>query len=263
MASFVALAGIALIAVSTHVAQAASASSTTAKPTTLNLIVEGTFVYILDGRQVRVVAPRMEHHIYRIAGEDIQPGTYSLHGVAGVENVSKITWGLPAGAENFQFTASRAEVANREKDAYFSLILPAPKRIVALHTRQAEIVDAHGKKQTVTMPTSYAFVYDVSDAEHLGLSPSTEWKPQTFLGKDEYANLVVATGTRDASPGHIQAAWSQLMSYVPGSSMQMLDIGSEERVAELRGYPGPAARSSMVDCHLGGLIVRINSPKGE
>jgi hypothetical protein len=259
MALFVALAGIALIAVSTHVAQAASAPSATAKPTTLNLIVEGAFVCILDGHQVRVIAPRIDHHLYRIAGEDMDPGTYTLHGAAGAENVSKIAWDLPEGAKNFQFTASRADVAKAEKDAYFGLVLPAPKQIVALHTRQAEIVDAHGKKQTVIMPTAYAFVYDVSDAEHLGLSPSTEWKPQTFLGKGEYANLVVATGTRDASLGHIQAAWSQLMSYVPvGRTVQMLEVGRNERVAELRGYPGPVARASTENCAIGPIMLRIN-----
>jgi hypothetical protein len=257
MTLLVALAGIALIPLSTHVAQA-SASSINANPTTLNLIVEGAFVCILDGQQVRIVAPRVEHHIYRIAGEDIQPGTYSLHGVAGLENVSKIDWGLPAGATNFQFTASNADVTSREKNAYFSLILPAPKQIIALHTRRAEIVDKFGKRRTVTMPTSYAFVYDVSDAGHLGLMPSTEWKPQTSLGKSEYANLVVVTGTRDTSPGHIQAVWSQLMSYVPGSTIQLIDVGANERVAELRGYPGPVARASTENCTVGPIVLRVN-----
>ncbi len=267
IALFTLLAGVTLGMFPSHVVQAAAPSVAT-KPTTLNVIVAGGFVCLFDHQQVRVIAPRVEHHLYKIAGEDIKPATYYLHGVTGLDDASQITYELPPGAEHFQFSASSQDVAwGREKEAYFSLVLPLPKRIVALHTRRAEIVDALGNKRTVTMPTSYAFVYDVTDAEHMGLTPSTEWKPQSSLGQSEYTNLVVGTGTRDDSQEHVQSAWSQLMSYVPGSKVQILDISREERVADLRGYPGPTARGPQPgDCFIGPILIKIIdllTPKGK
>ena len=64
---------------------------------------------------------------------------------------------------------------------------------MALRAREVDIVDAFGNRRSAVMPTSYAFVYSVSDAGALSLNPDTGWRPEASA-QSRFANLVVAAG---------------------------------------------------------------------
>ncbi|HET8891648.1 MAG TPA: hypothetical protein VFQ41_22295 [Candidatus Angelobacter sp.] len=162
--------------------------------TTMNLVFEGPFIFFMDNPQVRVFAPKVDGHRYLINNANAPESTYMLGGVAGVGNVQKTHYELPKGADAFRLSASQLHLAlNNEKTPFFTFVLPAPDRVVALSARQAEIIDAFGNRRSAVMPTSYAFVYHVTDPAALALTPDTGWKPQSGA-VSSFANLVVAAG---------------------------------------------------------------------
>ena len=177
--------------------------------TTMNLVFEGPFIFFMDNPQVRVFAPKVEGHRYLINNANAPESTYMLGGVAGVGSVQKTQYELPKGADAFRLSASQLHLTlNNEKAPFFTFVLPAPDRVVALSARQAEIIDAFGNRRSAVMPTSYAFVYHVSDSAALTLNPDTGWKPQAGAVPSRFANL--ASGCRPSAgrPGSHRTACS-------------------------------------------------------
>ena len=173
----------------------AKASTTSAEVKTLNLIVEGPLICLLQDNQAEIFAPRVEKHLYHINHDAAQEGTYSLSGVRGVSETRNIQYVLPEGAEAFRLSPEQLHLTlNRAHVPYFSFLAPLPKQIVAVLSRQAEIVDAFGHRRSVTMPTAYAFVYQVNDSHHLRLGGYEEWNPEKRLARNEIVNLPVSTG---------------------------------------------------------------------
>jgi len=242
----------------------AKASSASAKITTVNLIVEGPFVCLLQDTQAEIFAPRVEKHLYHIDHAAAHEGTYQLNGARGVESTTDIQYVLPEGAEAFRLSLEQLHMSlNREKTPYFSFLAPLPKRIVAVMSRRAEIVDAFGQPRSVVMPTAYAFVYEVSDSHHLQLEGDAEWNPEKRLARNGVANLSVATGlpigVADPDREHFHMALAALRSYLPGLKLDIMDVGAERQTAELRGYPGIEPRTAVEDCRMPPII--ISGPK--
>src|SRR5215467_6186220 len=209
---------------------------------TLNLIVEGPFICLLQNGQAEIFAPQVEKHLYHINHAAAEQGTYRLNGASGVSQTSKIQYVLPEGAEAFRLSSEQLHLTlNREKTPYFSFLVPLPKQIVAVLSRQADIIDAFGQRRRVTMPTAYAFVYDVQDLHNLRLDRNQEWNPEKILARDQTVNLSVATGlpmgVQDLTGEHFHMALGAFRSYLPGLKLDVLSVGNERQTAELRGYP--------------------------
>lgn len=244
----------------------AKASTTSAEIKTLNLIVEGPFICLLQDNQAEIFAPRVEKHLYHINHDAAQEGTYSLSGVRGVNDTRNIQYVLPEGAEAFRVSPEQLHLTlNRSQVPYFSFLTPLPKQIVAVLSRQAEIVDAFGQRRSVIMPTAYAFVYEVNDSHHLRLGGYEEWNPEKRLARNEIVNLPVSTGlpagVQDPNREHFHMALAAFRSYLPGLKLDVLNVGVERRTAELAGYPGITGRSSIMDCDVPGILVTLPSPK--
>jgi hypothetical protein len=128
-------------------------------------------------------------------------------------------------------------------------VLPAPDRVVALSARQAEIIDAFGNRRSAVMPTSYAFVYHVTDPASLSLNPDTGWKAQTASAPSRFANLVVAAGlpldAQDPTGQHAHAAFAELKSYFPALSMELLSTGAETQSGTVEGLPQASRSGNM------------------
>ncbi len=208
--------------------------------TTMNLVFEGPFIFFMDNPQVRVFAPKVDGHRYLINNADAAESTYMLSGVAGSSNVQKTQYELPKGADAFRLSASQLHLElNNQKSPFFTFVLPAPNRVVALSAREAEIIDAFGNRRSAVMPTSYAFVYHVADSAALALTPETGWKPQNGTVSSRFANLVVAAGlplnAQDPTGQHTHAAFAELKSYLPALSMELLSTGQEVQAGTVEG----------------------------
>jgi hypothetical protein len=127
------------------------------------------------------------------------------------------------------------------KQPYFTFVLPAPNRVVALSAREADIVDAFGNRRNAVMPTSYAFVYDVESGGHLTLDPDPGWNPRNRMVQDRFTNLVVAaelpSNKLDPTGQHARAAFSEMASYFPGLAMQFFGSGVEMQTGTVDGLP--------------------------
>jgi hypothetical protein len=224
--------------------------------TTMNLVFEGPFVFFMDNPQVRVFAPKVDGHRYMINNANAPESTYMLGGVAGVGDVQKTQYDLPSGADAFRLSANQLHLAlNNEKAPFFTFVLPAPDRVVALSARQAEIIDAFGNRRSAVMPTSYAFVYHVTDPSALALTPDTGWSPQTGA-ISRFANLVVAAGlpldAQDPTGQHAHSAFAELKSYFPALSMEVLSTGPEVQSGTVEGLSESIRRGSMLRQRYGG-----------
>jgi hypothetical protein len=209
--------------------------------TTMNLVFEGPFIFFMDNPQVRVFAPKVDGHRYMINNANAPESTYMLGGVAGVGDVQKTRYELPSGADAFRLSGGQLHLAlNSEKTPFFSFVLPAPDRVVALSARQAEIIDAFGNLRSAVMPTSYAFVYHVTDPAALALTPDTGWNPQA-AAVSHFANLAVAAGlpldAQDPTGQHAHSAFAELKSYFPALSMEVLSTGPEIQSGNVEGLP--------------------------
>lgn len=167
---------------------------------TLNVVFEGPMVMDLNGPQAQVFAPAVAGHVYLIDGKAAAQGAYSIAGIAGAGDVMNTRFDLPRGADAFRLSASQLNLTlNAGKVPFFKFVLPAPDRVVALTSREAQIMDAFGNTRSALMPTTYAFVYHVTNAKDLALSPglssgASGWKPQAGASQQGFANLVVAVG---------------------------------------------------------------------
>jgi hypothetical protein len=244
----------------------------------------------MDNPQVRVFAPKVDGHQYLINNTSAPESTYMLSGIAGPNDVQKTQYELPTGADAFRLSASQLHlVLNNQKSSFFTFVLPAPDRVVALSAREAEIIDTFGNRRSAVMPTSYDFVYHVTDATALSLTPDAGWKAQTGTAS-RFANLVVAAGlplsAQDPTGRHSHAAFAELKSYIPALSMELLSTGAEVQGGMVEGLPqklrpGNVSQSreskpvrlvsatltaktqkprllevaSLVDCQTGGVIV--------
>lgn len=209
--------------------------------TTMNLVFEGPFIFMMENPQVRVLAPRVEGHQYLINRVNAAQSTYMLNGIAGIGDVQKTQYDLPRGADAFRLSVSQLHLAlNGQKTPFFSFVLPAPERVVALRAREVEIVDAFGNQRSAVMPTSYAFVYSVSDGGSLSLNPDTGWRPETGA-QSRFANLVVAAGLPQNSQmpadQHAHDAFVELKGFFPSLSMEVLSIGRETQAGSVEGLP--------------------------
>ena len=209
--------------------------------TTMNLVFEGPFIFLMENPQVRVLAPRVEGHQYLINRMNAAESTYMLNGVYGAGDAQKIQYHLPKGADAFRLSASQLHLTlNAQKSPFFSFVLPAPERVVALRAREVEIVDAFGNGRSAVMPTSYAFVYRVSDAGALSLNPDTGWRPEVGA-QSRFANLVVAAGlplnSQIPADQHAHDAFAELKSFFPALSMEVLSIGNETQTGTVEGLP--------------------------
>ncbi|MBZ5493844.1 MAG: hypothetical protein LAO76_23235 [Acidobacteriia bacterium] len=218
--------------------------------TTMNLVFEGPFIFFMDNPQVRVFAPKVDGHRYLINNANAPESTYMLGGVAGVDDVQQTHYELPSGADAFRLSASQLHLAlNNEKAPFFTFVLPAPDRVVALSTRQAEIIDAFGNRRSAVMPTSYAFVYHVTDPSALALIPDTGWNPQAGA-VSRFANLAVAAGlpldAQDPTGQHAHSAFAELKSYFPALSMEVLSTGPEVQSGTVEGLSKAIRRGSML-----------------
>ncbi len=222
--------------------------------TTMNLVFEGPFIFFMDSPQVRVFAPKVDGHRYLINNADAAESTYMLSGVAGAGNVQKTQYELPKGADAFRLSASQLHLElNNQKSPYFTFVLPAPDRVVALSAREAEIIDAFGNRRSAVMPTSYAFVYHVPDGATLALTPETGWKAQNGTVSSRFANLVVAAGlplsAQDSTGQHTHAAFAEVKSYLPALSMELLSTGQEVQSGTVEGLPQGLRQGNMSQRH--------------
>ncbi|HEY7406544.1 MAG TPA: hypothetical protein VIB39_23650 [Candidatus Angelobacter sp.] len=221
--------------------------------TTMNLIFEGPFIFMMDNPQVRVLAPRVDGHRYMINGADAPASTYMLSGVAGIGDVQKTQYELPPGADAFWLSAGQLHLSlNPQESAFFTFVLPAPQKVVALRSRAVEIVDAFGNQRSAVMPTTYAFVYNVSDPAALALNPDTGWRPQSGA-QSRFANLSVAAGlpldVQDPTGQHAHIAFTELKSFLPGLSMEILSTGAEVNSGTVEGLPEIYRRGNQSQRH--------------
>src|SRR5580765_6929786 len=115
------------------VTTALGCSTLSAKPTsaampitTMNLVFEGPFIFVMDNPQVRVFAPKVDGHQYLINNTSAPESIYMLSGVAGPNDVQKTQYELPVGADAFRLSASQLHlVLNSQKSSFFTFILPA------------------------------------------------------------------------------------------------------------------------------------------
>ncbi|MBZ5508315.1 MAG: hypothetical protein LAO78_22880 [Acidobacteriia bacterium] len=218
--------------------------------TTVNLVFEGPFIFVMENPQIRVFAPKVDGHQYLINSASALESTYMLSGVAGPSDVQKTQYELPKGADAFRLSASQLHLAlNNQRSPFFTFVLPAPDRVVALSAREAEIIDAFGNRRSAVMPTSYAFVYRVTDPAALSLTPDTGWKAQNGPVASRFANLVVAAGlplnAQDPTGQHAHAAFAELKSYFPALSMEILSTGGEIRGGTVEGLTQDLRRGTV------------------
>ncbi len=209
---------------------------------TLNVIFEGPMIFLMQNPQVRVLVPRVEGHSYLIEGQTVAASSFTLKGASGPGDVSKTQYDLPPGADAFWLSASQLQLGLAlGKDPYFSFVLPAPNRVVALSAREADIVDAFGNRRIAVMPTSYAFVYDVESGGNLRLDPNPGWVPRDRVVQERFTNLVVAAGLPrnmvDPTGQHAHVAFSEITSYLPGLKMQFFNSGTETQAGSVDGLP--------------------------
>jgi len=232
---------------------------------TLNLIVEGPFICLLQDGQAEIFAPQVEKHLYHINHAAAEQGIYRLNGAGGANAASNVEYVLPEGADAFRLSLEQLHLSlNRATTPYFTFQVPLPKQIVAVLSRQAEIIDAFGQKRRVAMPTAYAFVYDVSDSHNLRLDGDKEWNPEKRLTRDQTVNLSLATGlpmgVQDPSGKHFHMALGAFKEYLPGLKLDVLSVGKERQTAELHGYPGIQPRTGIEDCRLPPILVPAPKP---
>ncbi len=209
---------------------------------TLNVVFEGPMVFLMENPFVRVFVPRVAGHRYRIENQEAAAATFLLNGAAGPGDAAKIRYEVPQGAEAFRVSASQFHLSLAlGKDPYFTFVLPAPNRVVALTARDADIVDAFGNRRSAVMPTSYAFVYDVADGASLSLGASSVWNPRNRVVQDRFTNLVVAAGLSgnglDPMGEHAHMAFGEAVSYFPGLKMEFISSGEESQVGSVDGLP--------------------------
>lgn len=207
-----------------------------------NLVFEGLFIFFMDNPQIRVFAPKVDGHRYLINNANAAEAIFMLNGIAGPGDAQKTQYELPRGADAFRLSSSQLQLElNTQKTPFFTFVLPAPDRVVALRSREAEIIDAFGNRRSAVMPTSYAFVYHVADTAALSLNPDTGWRPQTGTVTSRFANLVVAAGlpltAQDPTGQHAHAAFAELKSYFPALSMEVLSTGAEVQNGTVEGLP--------------------------
>lgn len=249
-----------LPAVTTFAPRILFAKTASGNINTLNLIVEGPFICLLQNGQAEIFAPRVEKHLYHINHAAADSGTYRLDGASGVNQTSKIQYVLPEGAEAFRLSSEQLHLTlNRQNTPYLRFLVPLPKQIVAVLSRQADIIDAFGQKRRVMMPTAYAFVYDVHDQHNLRLDGDQDWNPEKSLSKDQTVNLSLATGlpmgVQDPTGEHLHMALGAFRSYLPGLKLDVLNVGEEGQISKLRGYPGIEPRTGIEDCRLPPILV--------
>jgi hypothetical protein len=231
----------------------------------LNLIIQGPFICLLHDDGAEIFAPRVDKHLYDINHDSAREGTYQLTGVRGIHDARDIQYVLPKGGEAFRLSLEELHLTlHRQKAPYFGFLAPLPKQIVAVVSREAEIIDASGQRRSVMMPTAYAFVYDVDDPGNLQLTGDESWKPGNRLGREEIVNLTVATGlpagVQDPNLEHFHMALAGFKSYLPELKLNILRIGAERRTAQLAGYPGIEARTAADDCRLPPILVPPKPP---
>ena len=106
----------------------AKASVASAKINTLNLIVEGPFVCLLQDSGAEIFAPRVDKHLYHINHAAANEGMYRLNGARGVDRANNIQYVLPEGAEAFRLSLEQLHLSlNRHQVPYFSFLTPLPK----------------------------------------------------------------------------------------------------------------------------------------
>jgi hypothetical protein len=226
------------------------AASTSTQITTMNLVFEGPFIFLMGNPQVRVFAPKVDGHRYLINNANAAEAIFMLNGIAGPGDAQKTQYELPRGADAFRLSASQLYLElNTQKSPFFTFVLPAPDRVVALRAREVEILDAFGNRRSAVMPTSYAFVYHVADAEALSLNPDTGWRAQSGMEPSRFANLVVAAGlpldAQDPTGQHAHAAFGELRSYFPALSMELLSTGVEVQSGTVEGLPSELRQENM------------------
>jgi len=236
--------------------------------TTMNLVFEGPFIFLMDNPQVRVIAPNVDGHRYLVNNADAASSTYMLNGVSGPGDVQKTQYELPRGADAFWLSAGQLHLQlNTQKVPFFTFVLPAPDRVVALRSREAEIIDAFGNRRSAVMPTTYAFVYRVTDPAALSLDPDTGWRAQGASSR--FANLVVAAGlplsAQDPTGQHAHAAFAELKSYLPAMSMQLLSTGAEVPSGTVDGLPRGIGSRNLAQRHestiLAPAVMKSTNPR--
>ena len=217
-------------------------TSASTQITTMNLVFEGPFIFLMNNPQVKVFAPKVDGHRYLINNANAAESVFMLDGIAGQGDAQKTQYELPRGAGAFRLSASQFHLdLNTQKTPFFTFVLPAPDRVVALRSREAEIIDAFGNRRSAVMPMSYAFVYHVTDPAALSLNPDTGWRPQSGAAPSRFANLVIAAGlpldAQDPTGQHAHAAFAELKSYFPALSMEVLSTGAEIQSGTVEGLP--------------------------
>ena len=217
----------------------------------MNLVFEGPFIFFMDSPQVKVFVPKVDGHRYLINNMSASEAIYMLNGIAGAATAQKTQYELPQGADAFRLSASQLQLElNTQKASFFTFILPAPERVVALRSRQVEIIDAFGNRRPAVMPTTYAFVYRVTDPAALSLNPDTGWRPQSSTAPSRFANLVVAAGlpldAQDPTGQHVHAAFAEVKSYFPGLALEVLSTGAEVQSGTVEGLSVKTLQGSVI-----------------
>ncbi|HEX7288068.1 MAG TPA: hypothetical protein VF532_17920 [Candidatus Angelobacter sp.] len=219
-----------------------SPTDTAMSAKTLNVIFAGPMIFLMENPQVRVLVPAIEGHQYTIDHAAAASGAFSLRGASGAGNAAQIHYELPRGADAFRLSASQLHLTlDTQKQAFQTFLLPAPNRVVALSAREADIIDGFGNRRTAVMPTSYAFVYDVSGTENLALAPNPGWSARNRMIQGRFTNLVI-TGELpgqglDPTGQHARAAFREMTSFFPGLQMQFFDSGEETQSGTVEGLP--------------------------
>ncbi len=208
----------------------------------LNVIFSGPMIFLMETPQLRVLVPRISGHEYNIDHAAAASGTFTLRGAAGAADVTQIRYDVPQGADAFHLSRSQLHlVMDTQKQPFFTFLLPLPNRIVALSAREADIVDAFGNRRIAVMPTSYAFVYDVSGTEKLALEPNPGWKAANSIVQGKFTNLLI-TGELpgqglDPTGQHARAAFSEMTSFFPGLQLQFFGSGRQVQSGTVEGLP--------------------------
>ena len=213
---------------------------------TLNVIFGGPMIFFMEMPQLRVLVPGIPGHEYNIDHAAAASGKFTLGGAAGAADISQIRYEAPQGAEAFRLSTSQLHLMlDTRKQPFFTFVLPLPNRVVALSAREADIVDAFGNRRIAVMPTSYAFVYDVTGAEKLALEPSPGWNAANHIVQGKFTNLLI-TGELpgqglDPAGQHARAAFSEMASFFPGLQMRFLGPGRQVQSGTVEGLPAELA----------------------
>lgn len=213
---------------------------------TLNVIFSGPMIFLMEMPQLRVLVPRISGHEYNIDHAAAASGTFTLRGAAGAADVTQVRYEVPQGADAFRLSTSQLHLAlDTQKQPFFTLFLPLPSLVVALSARDADIVDAFGNRRIAVMPTSYAFVYDVTGPEKLELEPNPGWNATNRMVQGKFTNLLI-TGELpgqglDPAGQHARAAFSEMTSFFPGLQMRFLGSGRPAQSGTVEGLPAELA----------------------